>query len=69
MLTLFPILSDALKRAAAGVRTVVIPEENLFGLYRSLLTGAGVFEGARVVGVNGIGSLVSPEEIIAEVVA
>ncbi len=69
MITLFPILEEPIRRAAAGVGTVVIPEENLFGLYRRLLRGEGVFNGRRVTGVNKIGSLLTPEEIMAEVCA
>jgi 2-oxoglutarate ferredoxin oxidoreductase subunit alpha len=67
LLTLFPIPVEPLRRAAEGVRRVVIPEENLAGLYRKLLCGERLFNGQDVVGVNRIGTLVSPEQIVAEV--
>ncbi len=44
----------------------MIPEENLFGLYRHLLAGEGLFDGIELVGVNRIGALLSPREIAAE---
>jgi 2-oxoglutarate ferredoxin oxidoreductase subunit alpha len=66
-LTLFPAPADALRRAAKGVRRVVIPEENLFGLYRQTLCGERIFDGQEVVGVNQIGALIGPEQICAEV--
>ena len=67
LLTLFPVPAASLRLAVRGARRVVIPEENLFGLYRKLLCGDGLFAGLDVVGVNRIGALVSPQDIVAEV--
>lgn len=59
--SLFPVPDEALRRAAAGVRTVVVAEENLTGQYRSVITP--LFPDADVVGVNKIGSMITPKEI------
>ena len=64
MLTLFPVQEEPLRMALEGIDTVIIPEENQFGLYRQWLSGKGLFEGRRVIGINQIGGLVSPEDII-----
>ena len=67
LLTLFPVQAEAIRAAAEGVRQVVIPEENLFGLYRKVLNGERLFEGREVAGVNSFGALVTPDQISAEV--
>ena len=69
LLTLFPIQAEPLRQAAEGVRKVVIPEENLSGIYRKLLCGERLFQSLEVTGVGQIGALVFPEQIIAEVCA
>ena len=69
LLTLFPVQGEEIRRALAGVRKVVIPEENHSGLYRQVLNGDRLFDGLQVVGVNQIGALISPEQIVAEVMA
>jgi len=63
--TLFPIPRRALDGALAGVRTVFVAEENLTGQYRAVL--APRFGGKRVVGINKIGALIAPGEIIQAV--
>jgi len=63
--TLFPIPRQALDWALAGVRTVFVAEENLTGQYRAVL--APYFDGKRVVGINKIGALIAPGEIIQAV--
>ena len=60
---------EALRPALAGIETIVLPEENQFGLYRRVLGGEGLLDGLRVVSVNRVGSLIAPEEIMAEVTA
>ncbi len=67
LLTLFPVQAELIRKAAQGVKKVVVAEENLFGLYRKVLCGERLFDGQAVVGANGFGTLVSPEQIIAEV--
>jgi 2-oxoglutarate ferredoxin oxidoreductase subunit alpha len=63
--TLFPIPGQALDGALASVRTVFVAEENLTGQYRAVL--APHFDGRRVVGINKIGALIAPGEIIQAV--
>lgn len=67
VLTLFPVQADALRPALEGIETVVVPEENPFGLYRRVLAGHSLLEGRRVAGVNRLGSLIGPDDILAEV--
>jgi 2-oxoglutarate ferredoxin oxidoreductase subunit alpha len=63
--TLFPIPRRTLDRALAGVKTVLVAEENLTGQYRALL--AAHLGGRRIVGINKIGALISPAEIVQAV--
>jgi 2-oxoglutarate ferredoxin oxidoreductase subunit alpha len=63
--TLFPIPRQVLDGALAGVQTVFVAEENLTGQYRAVL--APHFHGRRVVGINKIGALIAPGEIIQAV--
>jgi 2-oxoglutarate ferredoxin oxidoreductase subunit alpha len=59
--TLFPVPTEALNWASAGVRTVFVAEENFGGQYRTVL--APLLAGKRVLGINKIGSMISPGEI------
>ncbi|MGA2073069.1 MAG: pyruvate flavodoxin/ferredoxin oxidoreductase [Terriglobia bacterium] len=60
--TLFPVPTEALHRAAAGIRTIFVAEENLTGQYRAVL--APLLNGRRLLGINKIGSMISPAEIV-----
>jgi 2-oxoglutarate ferredoxin oxidoreductase subunit alpha len=60
--TLFPVPAEALNQALAGIRTVFVAEENFAGQYRAVL--APFLTGKRVVGINKIGSMISPGEIV-----
>jgi 2-oxoglutarate ferredoxin oxidoreductase subunit alpha len=60
--TLFPVPAEALNWASAGVRTVFVAEENLSGQYRTVL--APLLGGKRVLGINKIGSMISPGDIV-----
>jgi len=60
--TLFPVPVEALRRAAAGIRTVFVAEENLTGQYRTVL--APFLMGTRLLGINKVGSMISPGEIV-----
>jgi len=60
--TLFPVPAEAIQRAAAGTRTVFVAEENLTGQYRAVL--APLLNGRRLLGINKIGSMISPSEIV-----
>jgi 2-oxoglutarate ferredoxin oxidoreductase subunit alpha len=59
--TLFPVPRQALDWALPGVRRVFVPEENLNGQYRSVLSPS--LDGRRVVGINKVGGLITPSEI------
>ncbi len=59
--TLFPVPRQALDWALPGVRRVFVPEENLNGQYRSVLSPT--LGGRRVVGINKVGGLITPSEI------
>jgi 2-oxoglutarate ferredoxin oxidoreductase subunit alpha len=63
--TLFPIPRQWLDWGTAGVETVFVAEENLTGQYRAAL--APCLEGKQVFGINKIGSLISPSEIVRAV--
>jgi len=61
-LSLFPVPVAAIRAAAAGAAHVVVAEENLSGLYRRVLAGA--VPGVEFQGVNKIGSMIRPAEIL-----
>ncbi len=60
--TLFPAPAESLIRASAGIRTVFVAEENLSGQYRAVL--APLLTGKRLLGINKIGNMISPGEIV-----
>lgn len=62
LLTLFPVPAEAIRRAARDARRVVVAEENLTGLYRLVLAAA--LPGVELVGVNKLGAMIRPEEIL-----
>ena len=62
LLTLFPVPTEAIRRAAQGCSRVAVVEENLQGLYASVLEPLVGKE--RLVRVNGLGQLITPAEII-----
>jgi 2-oxoglutarate ferredoxin oxidoreductase subunit alpha len=61
--TLFPVAEAAIRRAAAGCARVLVVEENLSGLYASVL--APLFESQKLIRVNRVGEMISPAEIAA----
>ena len=65
ILSLFPLPVAKLQNALAGIRRVVVAEENLTGLYRNVITP--YLGGVEVTGVNGIGRMITPEEILAAI--
>lgn len=65
LLTLFPVPRQELDWALADVDTVLVAEENLTGQYRAVL--APYLGNRRVLGVNKIGGLITPNEIIRAV--
>lgn len=65
LLTLFPIPSRYLVRVAQGVKSVVIPEENLNGQYRGQIQH--LFPDKVVRGVNVVGRMITPGRILAAI--
>ncbi|HLE33262.1 MAG TPA: pyruvate flavodoxin/ferredoxin oxidoreductase [Bacteroidota bacterium] len=61
--SLFPVPRKKIERALQGVDRVVVAEENIKGLYRSVIER--YCSGRTVVGVNKIGSMITPMEISA----
>ncbi|MBI1960072.1 MAG: hypothetical protein HYS36_12705 [Candidatus Rokubacteria bacterium] len=62
LLTLFPVPVEAIREAARTARRVVVAEENLSGLYRRVLAGA--LPDREWHGVNKLGSMIRPSEIL-----
>jgi 2-oxoglutarate ferredoxin oxidoreductase subunit alpha len=67
LLTLFPVPKEVIRRSAAGCSRIVVVEENLTGLYASVLEPCVGPE--RLVKVNGLGRMITPREIIEAVEA
>ena len=65
VLSLFPIPEKKILTALDGVQRVIIPEENLTGQYRSVIRH--LLADREVVGVNQVGRMITPEEIIKEI--
>ncbi|MBI1733969.1 MAG: 2-oxoacid:acceptor oxidoreductase subunit alpha [Candidatus Rokubacteria bacterium] len=60
--TLFPVPVELLRDAVRGAKRVLVVEENLAGLYRSILGTA--LPGVELAGLNRIGRMISPGEIV-----
>jgi 2-oxoglutarate ferredoxin oxidoreductase subunit alpha len=65
VLSLFPVPEKKILGSLDGVRKVIIPEENLTGQYRSVIQY--LLNGREVVGVNQVGRMITPEEILSEI--
>lgn len=65
VLTLFPIPEKKIQASLKGVEKVIVPEENLTGQYRSVIRH--LFGNRDVVGVNRIGRMITPDEILEEI--
>lgn len=63
--SLFPVPKARIKQALNGITTVFVAEENMTGLYRSVL--APLWEGRTVKGINKIGSMITPREILTAI--
>jgi 2-oxoglutarate ferredoxin oxidoreductase subunit alpha len=61
LLTLFPIPAEAIRRAGEGCSKVVVVEENMQGLYASVLEPH--IGSDRLVRVTGLGRMITPSEI------
>ncbi len=60
--SLFPVPVARLRHALGRARRVIVAEENLGGLYRTVL--AATISGVDWVGVNKLGSMIRPGEIL-----
>jgi 2-oxoglutarate ferredoxin oxidoreductase subunit alpha len=68
--TLIPVPVDEIRAALEGVRRLILPEENISGLYLKMLRGEGILQNLpveEVVPLNVMGRPVTPEEIIRAV--
>ncbi len=63
LMTLFPIPEREILGCLDGVRRVLVAEENLTGQYRSLIQH--LCGGREVVGVNKIGSMITPKDVLS----
>ncbi|MEJ5306508.1 MAG: transketolase C-terminal domain-containing protein [Ignavibacteria bacterium] len=63
--SLFPIPEKLLKNVSEKYKKVIIAEENLNGQYRLLIKH--LFDGKEVIGVNKIGSMITPQEIMEKI--
>jgi 2-oxoglutarate ferredoxin oxidoreductase subunit alpha len=61
--SLFPVPVEALRRAVAGCRTIVVAEENLQGLYATVLDG--LLQPLAIRRVTGVGEMILPTAIAA----
>ncbi len=65
VLSLFPIPEKKIRSSLDGALKVIIPEENLTGQYRSVIQY--LLNDREVVGVNRVGRMITPEEILSEI--
>jgi len=63
--SLFPIPEKLLKSVSEKYNRIIIAEENLTGQYRMLIQH--FFSGKEVIGVNKIGSMITPQEILEKI--
>ncbi len=61
VISLFPIPEKQLRKASNGVKRIIVAEENMTGQYRSVIEK--IFYGKEIVGVNSVGTMISPEMI------
>ncbi len=63
--SLFPIPEDIIRSIASKYEKIIIPEENINGQYRRLIQH--LFNNKEVIGINKIGSMITPQEILEKV--
>jgi 2-oxoglutarate ferredoxin oxidoreductase subunit alpha len=63
--SLFPLPENLLKSVSGKYNRIIIAEENLTGQYRMLIQH--LFNGKEVIGVNKIGSMITPQEILEKI--
>ena len=64
--TLFPVPEKEILKTCEGISRIVIPEENMHGQYRLLIER--LFGTKEVIGINKIGSMITPKEIIDRII-
>ena len=64
--SLFPVPKKKIADALRGINRVIVAEENMKGLYRSVIER--YCGGNPVVGVNKVGSMITPREILSVIV-
>ena len=63
--SLFPVPEKKIIECARGCSRIVIAEENLHGQYRKIIEP--LFAGKEVIGVNKVGSMITPQEILERI--
>jgi 2-oxoglutarate ferredoxin oxidoreductase subunit alpha len=63
--SLFPVPKKKIAEAIRGVDRILVAEENMKGLYRSVIER--YCGGKRVAGVNKVGSMITPKEIASAI--
>lgn len=63
--SLFPIPEELIKSISKRYDKIIIPEENLNGQYRKLIQH--LFDGKEIIGINKIGSMITPQEIMEKI--
>ncbi len=61
VISLFPVPETMLKKAAEGVKRIVVAEENMTGQYRGVIQS--LFAGKEIIGVNSVGRMITPAMI------
>lgn len=63
--SLFPIPKKLLKDVSQRYNKIIVAEENMNGQYRMLIEN--LFDGKEIIGVNKIGSMITPQEILEKI--
>lgn len=63
--SLFPVPEKEIREAVKNVKRVIIAEENMNGQYRSVIYH--LLNGKEIIGINKIGEMISPAEIMEKV--
>jgi 2-oxoglutarate ferredoxin oxidoreductase subunit alpha len=64
--SMFPIPENAILKAAEGCKNIIVAEENINGQYRKLIEP--LFSKSKVTGVNKLGSMITPGDILERIV-
>jgi 2-oxoglutarate ferredoxin oxidoreductase subunit alpha len=64
--SLFPIPDKKIQYCSANVKRVIVAEENINGQYRRLIEP--IISGKEVIGVNKVGGMITPDEILGRII-